>query len=704
MPTVPTRTGDDIDNFHGELVADPYRWLEDTYSAGTLAWVRAQNARTEEFLHKLPQRRAILDQLSRLWDYPRADCPFERGGQWFQWRNSGLQDQAVLYVSPAPGGPGHPVLDPNTMSEDGTVSVTASSVSEDGALVAYATSEAGSDWLTWRVRDVAARQDRPDLVEWAKFSGAAWRKDGSGFYYSTVDKPDPGAEYTASTGLRRVFFHALGTRQEKDALVFERPDQPEWSPWPAVADDGDFLVVTISQGTAPETRTEVFDLSDPGAAPVVLVPDFACEAHAVTNVGRTFYLLTDDGAERRRLVAVDLDRPGRDAWREVLPQQRGALTAVLNCGGKLVCHYLEDACSRVAVYEFDGTLSHLLDVPEASSVDEQIGRELGLQGRPGSPVLHFAVQSYVDSGSIWSHDVVSRETRLLSSAQANFDTAAVLTERVFVTADDGARVPLFLTRRRDLAPTGQVPVLLYGYGGFDIPVTPWFNRAHALFVQRGGMLAVACLRGGGEYGRAWHEAGRLANKQRVFDDFCDCARWLAQSGWSAPAHIAINGGSNGGLLVGACLTQHPELFGAAVPEVGVLDMLRFHKFTIGWAWKSDFGDPDDPQDYRVLRSYSPLHNIKTGVRYPPTLIMTGDHDDRVVPGHSFKFAAALQAAQGDDDRRPVLVRVETSAGHGHGKPTSKAIAERADMLAFVEWALTAHQPEKTAEQPEEAPG
>lgn len=721
MRPITTPALDQVDELHGELVADPYRWLEDTYSPETLAWVEAQNARTEEWLAGREQRQEIRDQLSRLWDYARSDPPFERGGRWFQWRNSGLQDQAVLYVVAAPGGagaaagpdgpggrrgPGGPdgpgdrdgpgevervLLDSNTMSADGTVSVASSSVSEDGALVAYATSEAGSDWMTWHVRDVATGRDGPDRVEWAKFSGAAWRPDGSGFYYSSADKPAEGAEYTEKTGIRRVNLHVVGTGQQDDRLVFERPDQPEWSAWPSVPDDGDFLVITISKGTAPETRVEVTDLSGGQGTPVVLVPDFNCEAHVVTNVGRTFFLLTDHEAERRRVVAVDLDHPEQDNWREVVPQQAAALTAAVNCGGKLICHYLEDACSRLSVYSLDGGFLHDIQVPAASSVQAQIGRELGLQARPGNSVAHFAVQSYTDPGSLWSHDVATATTTMLSASQAHFETGSMLTEMVFVVAGDGARVPLFLTRRADAVPDGKMRVLLYGYGGFDIAITPWFDRANALFVQRGGMLAVACLRGGGEYGRSWHDAGRLAQKQRVFDDFCDCARWLVSSGWSGAAYIGINGASNGGLLVGACLTQHPELFGAAVPEVGVMDMLRFHKFTIGWAWKSDFGDPDEAGAYQVLKSYSPLHNIKQGVHYPATLVMTGDHDDRVVPGHSFKFAATLQAAQSQDDRCPILIRVETSAGHGHGKPTSKAIAERSDMLTFLEWALSGPQ-------------
>ena len=464
-----------------------------------------------------------------------------------------------------------------------------------------------------------------------------------------------------------------------------------------MTEDGRFAVVSVTRGTAPEAHILVLDLERPELGLLPLVTGFTCRAGVVTNVGTTFLVITDEQAERQRLITVDLDRPEPVNWREILPERASLLLGASNCGGRLVCHYLEDACSRLSVFALDGSHLHDVELPPISSLETDSEPDgSGVAGRAGSSLLHFAIRSFIDSGSLWSHDVVTGETRLLRRSGAPIDTDDFVSERVFVTADDGASVPLFLTRRKSLAPTGDVRVLLVGYGGFNIPITPAFSRADVLFVERGGMLAVAALRGGGEYGRTWHDAGRLAHKQRVFDDFCDCARWLVSSGWSRPGSIAINGGSNGGLLVGACITQHPELFGAAVPEVGVLDMLRYHKFTIGWAWKSDFGDPDDPGQYAWLRAYSPLHNIRAGVRYPPTLIMTGDHDDRVVPGHSFKFAAALQAAQAADaagpgtvggHRPPVLIRVETSAGHGHGKPTSKAISERTDMLAFLEATL-----------------
>ncbi len=708
------RRGDQVDNYHGELVADPYRWLEDTNDPETAAWIRSQNEATEAWLEGVPARGEIRAQLTELWDYPRYGVPFERGGRRFEERNSGLENQAVLYVMDGPSrsdgpdhpdrpddphgaaGPDHPhgegrvLLDPNLLSVDGTVSVPDVEVTKDGELIAYATSEAGSDWMTWHVREVTTGLDRPDTVQWSKYSTASWRADGSGFYYTGLDRPAEGREYLDKAPPRRVMFHRLGTSQEDDEVVFEAPDQPEWGSKATVSEDGRYVAIQIYEGTAPESQLHMIDLEKPELGLRELVGDFSSKVEVVTNRGSTFYLVTDDGAERQRLVAVDLEQPDRAAWREVIPEAEALLLAARNCGGRLLCHYLADACSRLSVFSFEGEHLHDIAIPPLSALLAEHG-EVGVEGGRESDVVHFAVTSFTDSGSIWRHDLATGETRLVRASTARFDPDELVSEQVFVTADDGTSIPLFLTSRRDVAATGDVPVLLYGYGGFDIAVTPTFRVPFTAFVERGGVLAVACLRGGGEYGRAWHEAGARQNKQRVFDDFCDCARWLSSSGWSAPEHIAILGGSNGGLLVGACLTQHPELFGAAVAEVGVLDMLRFHKFTIGWAWKSDFGDPDDPEQYRWVRAYSPLHHVEAGRRYPPVLLTTGDHDDRVIPGHSFKFGAALQAARGaavaSEEGTPVLVRVETSAGHGLGMPTSKAIAKATDVLSFVEASL-----------------
>jgi prolyl oligopeptidase len=702
-PPIPAQRVDQVDDFHGEQVADPYRWLEDTNASQTRAWIEAENELTEAWLSQVDEREDIRTRLSEVWDFPRVTAPFQRGGRWFQLRNSGLQNQDVLYVMEEPQEEGRVLLDPNELSSDGTVAVTSFEVTDDGALLAYATSGAGSDWMTWQVREVETGHDRPDTVQWAKFAGASWLKDGSGFLYGTVDPPVPGAEYLEASHGHKVRLHRLGASPEEDEVVFETPQEPEWISEGEVSDDGRFIIIATVRGTAPQTRLRVLDREDPEARLRPLFEDFTSKTSYVTNTGHTFYLLTDDGAERGRVVAVDLENPQREHWQEVIAESEAMLLAARPCGGMLVCHLLKDACSQLAVFQFDGSHVEDIPVPEVSALLPGHD-EAGFEGDAESPTLHFVITSFTDSGSVWRHDLDSGQTRHVRPATARIDPGALVSEQVFVTADDGARIPLFLTRRRDVEPTGDVPVLLYGYGGFDVPLTPHFSVSRAVFVERGGVFAMAVLRGGGEYGRSWNEAGKRANKQRVFDDFCDCARWLASSGWSRPGRIAINGASNGGLLVGACVTQHPELFGAAVADVGVMDMLRFHRFTIGWAWKSDFGDPDDPEQYRWVRAYSPLHNVRSDRRYPPILLTTGDHDDRVIPGHTFKFAATLQAAAaeaaaraengagsadgvgGDDGggAAPVLVRTETAAGHGHGLPTSKAIAQATDFLTFLE--------------------
>ena len=667
-----------MDTLHGEQVADPHRPLEDPDAAATTEWVREENALTEQFLSQVPSRPAIRARIAELWDYPKSGVPFERGGRWFQLRNSGLQAQSVLHVSDAPGGAGRVLIDPNGLSEDGTVSLTGLGVSDDGAMVAWAASTAGSDWMTWRVRATDTGEDMTDVVEWSKFSGAAWSGAADdGFFYTSIQQPQQGDELTEAVRSARIAFHRLGEPQSTDRVEFEAPDQPDWIPHAGVTEDRRFLVVTVSRGTGTDTHVLVRDLDGPGPL-IPFNPQFEAKDVVVEHLGDgSFLVLTDRKAERGRVVRAT---PGQDpeSWTEVVAETEDALLDAHVYGGRLVCHYLHHARSVVRVHTLDGGLTGEIPLPGPVSVSD-------MSGRPGSPLMHLQVTSFVQSGAIWGHDLDTGVTEVVSESGADFPASEYATEQVFVPSDDGTRVPMFLTRSRRASPRGDAAVLLYGYGGFSIPVTPTFSVTFAAWLDRGGVLAVANLRGGGEYGRAWHEAGRLAMKQNVFDDFAACARWLAESGWSRPDRIAVMGGSNGGLLVGATLTQRPELIGAAVAEVGVMDMLRFHLFTIGWAWKSDYGDPEDPEQFRWLRAYSPLHNIRPGGCYPPTLIMTGDHDDRVVPAHSYKFAAALQQAQGCD--RAVLLRVATSGGHGAGKPTAKLMDEAADRLAFLEAAL-----------------
>ncbi len=681
----PTKTGLTADDYHGELVADPYRWLEATTDPRTVAWIAAQNQVTEGVLNHVAERPAIQARLAQLASYPMFGVPFERGGRWFQFRGDGQQNQPVFCVLTAPDGDGEVLVDPNELAADGTAALSSVAVSSDGRFLAYSISEAGSDWQTWRVRDVTTGHDTGDLVEWSKFCTAAWREDGAGFYYSSAERPPPGSEYLAEIGKRRIMYHQLGTDQAEDTFVWENPADSNWHSAARVSADGRFLVISSNRGTAPQAQLHVLDLTDPAGELTPLVADFDSIAEFVSTDDSTFYLVTDYQAERKRLVSVALDQPGRQHWVEIVGERTDTLLAAFFFGGRFVCHYLRNAHSVLRVHEADGKFVAEIPLPAYSSLADACKQGDGVTGQATSDLIHFGLTSFAESGSLWSYQLSTGQIRLIKPSTAAIDPADFVVEQVEVVSADNTTLTMFLARRRDVMPNGDQPVLLYGYGGFDIAVTPTFSILHAGWLERGGVLAVANLRGGGEYGRAWHDAGRLAVKQNVFDDLCACARWLESSGWSKASRIAIYGRSNGGLLVGACLTQHPELFGACVAGVGVLDMLRFHRFTVGRAWIADYGDPDDPDQYRWLRAYSPLHNVTVGQRYPATLILTGDHDDRVVPGHSFKFTAALQAAQGGD--APVLIRVETSAGHGAGKPVAKVVAETADLLAFLRLAL-----------------
>lgn len=691
----PARRSDQVDVLHGEPVADPYRWLEDAASPETQDWVSAQQSLTDGWLAAVPTREQLRRELGDLWNYPKAGAPFTRGPRWFQWRNDGLQNQSVLYTWAArpdepvtgPGGAlpeGRVLLDPNSLAADGTVSVPAATVASDGELLAYATAEAGSDWRTWRVRQVSTATDLDDLVEWSKFCAAAWLPDSSGFFYSALPEPAPGEALAGPSRGLAVRLHRLGTGQDRDDVVFAAADSPEWLPSAAVCDGDPHLVVSVTRGTRPETRVFLQDLSAPTAPLLPLVDDFSCVVEVIAVTGGRCLFLTDFGAPRRRVMTAARlpGEPARwqgpDGWEEVIAQTAETLAQAWLFGGRLVCHYLRDAQSCVRVHDLAGGSRTDVALPGPCGLTEATGR-------PGLRDAYLAVASFIDSGSLHRLDTATGALQLVMAPQAALDPTQLITEQVWSTSADGTQVPMFLTHRRDVTPTGDVPTLLYGYGGFNIAVLPSFSVSHALWVQRGGLLAVATLRGGGEYGTPWYDAGRLAHKQNVFDDFTGCARQLLSAGWTRTERLAIQGRSNGGLLVGACVTQHPELFAAAVPEVGVLDLLRFHRFTIGWAWTSDYGDPDDPEQYPWPRAYSPLHALRPQRNYPALLVVTGDHDDRVVPAHSYKFTAAAQQAQAGP--APVLLRVETAAGHGDGKPTTKVIAERGDVLAFLEQAL-----------------
>lgn len=674
-----THTVDQVDDYHGTPVADPYRWLEDPDAAETRAWIEAQNAVTFRFLEQIGERDAIRRRLTELWDYPKAWAPLKRGGRTFQLRNSGLQNQDVLYVQETPGAERRVLLDPNALSADGTVALSGWAVSPDGRWLAYATSASGSDWQTWRVRDVESGHDLPDQIEWTKFSGAAWRTDGSGFYYARYDAPAPGEEITAVNQFQKLCFHRLNRPQAQDALVYERPDQPEWGFGAEVSEDGRYLVIMAWQGT--DVRNRLFYLDLAAGGPVVeLIPDLEATYLFVGNDGPVFYLQTTLSAPRGRLMAVDTAHPDRANWRTLVAEATDTLETALMVHDEFVALYLHDAHHRLLRFDREGAPLGEIALPAIGSVPS-VGDSYSLTGRRGDDELFYAFCSFLYPVTVYRFDFRRAESEQLFAPPLPFHTGDYVTRQVLARSKDGTRVPIFLTHRRGLPADGQNPTLLYGYGGFNISMTPAFVVGRLVWLERGGVFAQANLRGGGEYGEAWHQAGMLHNKQNVFDDFIACAEYLIEQRITSMPRLAITGGSNGGLLVGACLAQRPDLFAAAVPMVGVMDMLRFPKFTIGWAWTSDYGSADDPEQFRALYAYSPYHNLRPGTRYPATMVMTADHDDRVVPGHSFKFAAALQAAQAGE--APTLIRIQTKAGHGFGKPTAILIEEAADLYAFL---------------------
>ena len=674
-----SRKADQVDDYHGTEVPDPYRWLEETDSPEARAWIEAQNRVTFDYLSRIPQRERIRERLTQLWDYPRVSPPARMGDRYFQLRNSGLQNQEVLYVMDSYDSPGHVLLDPNSFSKDGTVALSNWEPSPDGNYLAYATSKSGSDWMTWRIRDVATGEDLPDHIEWSKFSNAAWRNDSTGFYYSRFDEPVPGEDYTAANYYQKLFFHRLGEPQTRDALIYERPDQKEWGFFGLVSDDDRYLVIHVSHGTSIQNLIFYQDL-DSGAAVVELIDEFEATYDFVGSSGPIFYFRTNLDASRGRLIAVDITRPERASWQDIIPENEHTLEHVFMVHGEFIALYLSDARHRLMRFTLKGDLISEIELPTLGSIPS-VGYFLYLTGKPKHDEFFYGFASFTYPISIYRFDLKSEVSELVYAPELDIDTDQFTTRQVFVTSKDGAQIPVFLTHRHDIALDGQNPTMLYGYGGFNIPLVPTFDVGRLVWLEMGGVLAWANLRGGGEYGEQWHQAGMLDRKQNVFDDFIACAEYLVAERISSTPRLSITGRSNGGLLVGACLTQRPDLFGAAVPIVGVMDMLRFEKFTIGWAWVSDYGSPSDPQQFETLYAYSPLHNLKPGASYPATLITTGDHDDRVVPGHSFKFAAALQACHAGD--APTLIRIQTRAGHGVGKPTALLIEETADILAFL---------------------
>jgi prolyl oligopeptidase len=667
--------GSVVEELHGVRVPDPYRWLEDSSSPQTEAWIARQNQLTRGFLAGLPRREEIRARLRELWDYERYELPFERGGRYFYYHNSGLQNQAVLYWLTSLDAEPRVLLDPNQLSADGTVAIAYAEPTEDGKLLAYGLSRAGSDWTEWRVRRVDDGSDLPDVLHWSKFSSVAWLKDNSGFFYSAYDPPPPGEALSQVNLFNKLYFHRIGEQQSQDKLIYQRRDRSKWSFAANTTRDGRYVVISAREGTDHKNAVFYLDLTRPAAAqqPLPLVPEMEADYELIGNRGSTLWFKTNLRAPRGRVVSVNVaERAPR--FIEVVPEQADTLRQVERVGGKFFANYLTEARSELRVFTDAGLLDHVVPLPGLGTVWLAEGNDARAQ-------TFFSYESFHDPRRSLRYDVTTRQSSVLFAPKVKFEPDAYETRQVFFPSKDGTRISMFITYKKELAFSPATPCLLYGYGGFAISITPAFSPANLTWLELGGVLAVPNLRGGGEYGEAWHLAGKKANKQNVFDDFIAAAEYLTRERLTSPRKLAISGRSNGGLLVGAMLAQRPELFGAALPGVGVMDMLRFHKFTIGWTWIDDYGSPDDEADFKALYAYSPLHNLRPGVSYPATLITTADHDDRVVPAHSYKFAAALQKAQAGD--APILIRIETRAGHGAGIPTEKKIDEVTDQWTFL---------------------
>ena len=675
------RTVDVVDDYHGTKVADPYRWLEDLDSAAVADWVKAENAVTTPYLEALPGRDALVARITALYNFPRTGAPFWEGGRWFYVKNSGLQKQNVWYSRSTISGNEELLLDPNQLSPDGSTAFAGLFPAPDGKHYAYGLSEGGSDWVSVRVRDFATGKDTADVVKWVKFGDPSWTKDGQGFFYSRFPEPPANKQLEAKLEHQMLYYHRLGTPQSADAKVYERADHPTWFVFGGTDETGRYLFVLTSQGT---DKNEVYlaDLGDPlhpdlraAIRPVVTGHD-ANYAPLGVQDGKLF-LLVDKDAPKRKIVAAPIATSDPAHWATVIPEGSMPIEGASLVAGQIGVLTLQDVASTVKLYSLDGRTAREVPMPG-------IGSASGLIGRFDRPEMFYVFTTPLQPSTVYGYDAKSGTSQPFNPPPLTFDPARFTTERVFYTSKDGTRVPMFLTFRRDLVKNGRNPTMLYAYGGFSISTLPSFRPDVIAWIEQGGVYALACIRGGGEYGEAWHQAGQFEKKQNVFDDFVGAAEYLIREQYVSPARLAINGGSNGGLLVGAVMTQRPELFAAAVPQVGVMDMLRYDRFTGGAAWATEYGASSDPKAFPYLKAYSPLHNIKAGTCYPATLATTADHDDRVVPSHSFKFTAAMQVVQSAAPgcTRPVLIRVETQASHGY-RPLDKRIAELADIWAFT---------------------
>ena len=662
------------DVLHGTRVADPYRWLEDDNAEATKLWVEAQNKLTFSYLEGIAPRAAIRQRVTELWNYEKFGVPSKHGEYYVYAHNNGLQNQSVIFIMRGLDGEPRLLLDPNTLSPDGTVALATYSISEDGNYMAYGLSDGGSDWRTIHVRDIGTGKDLPDKIEWMKFSDIAWRKDNQGFYYSRYDAPKQGDKLKGSNYFHKLYYHKLGTEQHQDVLVYEDRAHKRRGFDGKVSEDGHYLIIQVWEGTENKNRVYYKDLRADASPVIKLLDAFDAEYEFVGNDGPLFWFRTDNAAPRYRLIGVDIRKPSREHWRELIAQDADTLRGVSVVDDRFIADYMHDAHARVKLFQLDGA-------PAGDVVLPGIGSVTGFEGKRTGKESFYSFSGFSSPSVIYRYDIAANKSQVFRRPSLKFAPDDYVTRQVFYKSKDGTRIPMFVSHKKGLKLTGATPTLLYGYGGFNISLMPRFRIANLAWMEMGGVFAQPNLRGGGEYGKDWHDAGRLHNKQNVFDDFIAAAQWLVTEGYTRADKLAIHGGSNGGLLVGAAITQRPELFAAALPAVGVMDMLRFHKFTIGWAWTSDYGSPEEADFFKTLYKYSPYHNLKPGTAYPATLVTTGDHDDRVVPAHSFKFAAALQAAQ--SGAAPVMIRVETRAGHGAGKPTQYAIEEVADQWAFL---------------------
>ena len=672
-----SKPGKTIDILHDIKVPDPYRWLEDLNSDQTSTWVKAQSSLTDSYLDAIPGRKALENHLTKLWNVERFGVPSFEGGYYFFSKNNGLQNQSVLYSTKSLDLEPTVLLDPNKLSKDSTVALNSYEVSPNGKYLAYSTSASGSDWVEWKVREISSGKDLSDHLKWSKFSGASWAKNSKGFYYGRFPTPKNVEEMMAQNIHKKIYFHEIGKPQNEDLLVYERPNQPKQGLYAWVTEDGKYLLIQVSQGT--DTKNGLFykDLRNPTSKVIELLSDFDASYDFVTNLGSKFIIRTDLNAPKQKVISIDINEPLSDRWETIIPESTETLRSVSHIGGLFIANYLKDARTEIRRFKTNGNPLPPVKLPG-------LGTAAGFGGKSDQTETFYYFTSFTSPGAVYRYDVTRNASTLFKAPETQFNRDHYESRQIFATSRDGTKIPMFIVSKKNLKLDGKNPTLLYAYGGFNISLRPSYSPATIAWLDLGGIYVMANLRGGGEYGEEWHQAGMKLKKQNVFDDFIACAEHLISKKFTSSKKLSIAGGSNGGLLVGACMVQRPELYGACLPAVGVMDMLRFHKFTIGWAWQAEYGKPDDPDDFKNLLKYSPYHNLKPN-NYPATMVITSDHDDRVVPSHSYKFAAALQSSQ--NGSAPTLIRIESKAGHGAGTPTSKRIEAIVDKYAFLAKAL-----------------